>query len=538
MQSCAGCMLAGVFFDARAPASQPETCLLSLWALIQSFFFFAAISRLGGGSAAAISGKAMTSRVYPPGPKNWLAPLGLTFRHMLRMKGDRYKFLCQLGRRYGEVSFFRIGPLPVYFFNEPGMLHEILVRKSASFRKLPQVMRPLRRGMGQVLLTSEGPAWQHRRLLLQGMFRAERMAGYAQTIAQCTQEMLAALPAVRPISIEHEMTLLTQRIMFRVLFGSEPPGNEQELAEAVRALSDVYYDDASDLIRLPAWLPTLRESRKRQSRAVLDAALSEIIERHAQGEVESELLTLLTTGLAQAGLATKDNQRLVRQEATSMLIAGYHTTSVALGWMWYLLAKHPAAQARIRAEALAALPASGPGLAANAAGLMRKLAYSEMAVKESLRIYPAAWQLFGREAIEEVEIGRYRLPRGSWALAAPVVLHRDARYFAEPMRFDPERFSPERIGEIDPHAYLPFGAGPHACIGKSLTMLEMTLIASLVLRDRDVALAPGQRPPRYEARVALRPRDDIRLVFRPHQPAAAWPAVSLPQEMAQPAARV
>lgn len=446
---------------------------------------------------------------------------------MLRMRGNRLQFLQELGQRYGDVAFFRIGPIPVYFLNQPQLIREVLVSRAGSFRKLRQVMRPLRNGMGNVLLTTEDLAWRKRRSMLQTVFRADHMVNYTREITDCTQAALAAYPLDRPLNVEQEMTLLTQTIMFRVLFGVDPPTNATQLANAVRLLSDIYYLEASDVIALPEWLPRPRNLQKWRAKAILMRTVDDLLARHAAGEVQSEFLTLLSKQAAEASEVYPEVSISVRDEAASLLVAGYHTTSVALAWMWYLLSQHQEVQSHIRAESDTAR-SSGEFASSR---ILAQLPLTEMAVKESLRLYPAAWQLFGREAIVEVEVGEFRLPRGSWVLISPFVTHRDARYFAEPERFDPERFSSERSRQIDPFAYIPFGAGAHACIGKSLTLLEMTLIAAMVLEEFEVELAPGQRTPRYEARVALRPRQDIRIVLRRRSRVSSLPAFSLGQQL-------
>ena len=93
------------------------------------------------------------------------------------------------------------------------------------------------------------------------------------------------------------------------------------------------------------------------------------------------------------------------------------------------------------------------------------------------------------------------------------VTHRDERFFPDPLKFDPERFSPEREREIPNVAYFPFGAGPHACIGKNLAMMEMTIVLAMIAREFSWKLSDGMRS-RVEpqALIAIRPKPEIVLV--------------------------
>jgi cytochrome P450 len=145
-----------------------------------------------------------------------------------------------------------------------------------------------------------------------------------------------------------------------------------------------------------------------------------------------------------------------------------------------------------------------------------RLPYTEMVLKESMRIYPPAWALFARQAIEDVQIGGYDLPRGAWVLIYPFAVHRSSRCFPEPLRFDPERFSPERASSIPSGAYIPFGLGPHTCVGNRMAMTTLTLVLASILQRYQYSLAPGQRDPIPEPLVSIRPKHGLRVIPQSH----------------------
>jgi cytochrome P450 len=129
-----------------------------------------------------------------------------------------------------------------------------------------------------------------------------------------------------------------------------------------------------------------------------------------------------------------------------------------------------------------------------------------MIVKETLRLYPPTWTLVPRCATEELTLGGYRIPRGTWVFVSPYATHHDPRYFPEPERFDPERFSDERQSAMLPFTYIPFGGGPRICIGNhfSFTLLTMALATiaqrfRITLRDDPAKIVP-------DPSLALRPR--------------------------------
>jgi cytochrome P450 len=155
-----------------------------------------------------------------------------------------------------------------------------------------------------------------------------------------------------------------------------------------------------------------------------------------------------------------------------------------------MLASHPEVEACVLAEMNDVLGDRLP-----AAADVPKLAYTESVIKETMRLYPPAIGTLARQAVEDVDIGGYRLRKGAIIRALSYFLHHDPRWFPDPERFDPQRFAPGRAEHIPPHAYFPFGAGPRVCIGNMFAMTEMTLVLATLLPRYRLALAPGQGPP-------------------------------------------
>jgi cytochrome P450 len=196
--------------------------------------------------------------------------------------------------------------------------------------------------------------------------------------------------------------------------------------------------------------------------------------------------------------------REIRDEAATLFVAGHDTTSASLAWLWYALAQNPEIQHRALCEverALEGRPATFDDLP--------RLKYLDMVVRETMRLYPASAFLFGREAIEDVELGGYTVRKGAWIFISPFIVQRDARLFAEPERFDPERFAPGRVERMVPYSYIPFGGGPRICIGNAFAVMEMVLLLATVLQRYTLQLDQG--PPELEMEIVLRPRGGLRV---------------------------
>ncbi len=198
-----------------------------------------------------------------------------------------------------------------------------------------------------------------------------------------------------------------------------------------------------------------------------------------------------------------DEDRIVEQAAT-MLVAGHETTAVALFWSFYIAASLPEVQERLAAEA-APLDLSPAGAAASLARLVEARAV----VDEALRLYPPAFSVV-RQAMEADQAGGVTIPVRAVVLIVPWVLHRHRLLWRDPDSFDPGRFLP---GAPPParFSYLPFGAGPRACVGAQFSLTETVLVLARLLRDFRIELADDQ-PVLPLARITLQP--DHRPPFR------------------------
>jgi cytochrome P450 len=122
-----------------------------------------------------------------------------------------------------------------------------------------------------------------------------------------------------------------------------------------------------------------------------------------------------------------------------------------------------------------------------------------------MRLFPPGPNLMTRRAVQDVQIGDWHIPRGALLFLPLHIVQRDARWFAEPDRFDPMRFSPEHAPQIPRGAYMPFGAGPRVCLGQVFATTEMTLVAAMILQRFKLSLVSSDFDPRPTLNVTLRP---------------------------------
>jgi cytochrome P450 len=141
---------------------------------------------------------------------------------------------------------------------------------------------------------------------------------------------------------------------------------------------------------------------------------------------------------------------------------------------------------------------------------MPRLEYTAMVLAESMRLYPPAWAM-GREVLEDVSIGPYRLPKGAMVFFSQYIVQRDPRWFPHPERFAPERFTAEAKAARPRFAYFPFGGGGRQCIGESFAWMEATLALATIAQRWRLALVPGQNI-EPQPKITLRPQNGIRAI--------------------------
>jgi cytochrome P450 len=283
----------------------------------------------------------------------------------------------------------------------------------------------------------------------------------------------------------HELTMtIIGRVIFGVDLSSKAATIRQALADASASVDP--------LLSLLAPSRRLRPARDRL-RAFVDGLIDERVASRAQGD--DDVLALLMRLEPEA----HGPSRQLRDDVFTIFVAGHDTIANGLTWTWHLLATHPQVEARLVDEVTTVLAGRAP-----AAADVKALRYVGAVLSESLRLLPPSW-VITREALQNHRLGDITIPAGAILVISQLLLHRDPRFFVDPLLFNPERWltaAPAR----PKLAYLPFGAGPRACIGQGLAMMEGVLVlAAIAERWRLRPLGPIALDPR----ATLRPKGQV-----------------------------
>ena len=442
----------------------------------------------------------------PPGPKgNFL--LG----NLAAVSKDWVGFYSQCAKEYGDVVRVRYLHVPICLVMHPRDIETVLVTNPANFTKSADY-RALARVLGNGLLTNEGKAWQHQRSLIQPAFRRENILSYAPVMTRATREMLNTWTAGEPRNVHEDMMALTLDIVAQCLFGAEVTGVAERVGKAMKVVTDRFLTDAGQALLLPFDLPDfLAPSRSRAINDLNKIIQSILDERRASNHARRDLLDTLLNVRDAESKPMSDAQ--LRDEVMTLFLAGHETTAIALSWTCFLIAQNPEIEAKLVEELCEVLGDREPTIED-----VPRLRYTEMILKESMRLYPAVWGI-GRRAIADCEIGGYRVAAGTNIFVFQFLTQRDPRFFPNPDTFDPERWreDPVRTGKIPRFAYFPFGGGPRVCVGASFAMLEATLLLAMIQRKVHLELVPGHvvKP---VASVTLRPQNGIHVTVHRRSP--------------------
>lgn len=416
-------------------------------------------------------------------------------------------FLHKLAQTYGAIAGFRILNRRLYLITDPAMIREVLVEQQENFTKTPLDKQILGRFLGQGLVTSDGELHKQQRKLMQPAFHHKRIQGYGEVMVDYTARMVAGWQDGEVRRLDEEMMALTMLIVSKTLFDADAVTMEKQVQAVGEAMDVMQHCSNADYRRgfpMPGWLPTRNNWRRRRAVRVLRSVLGGIIRERRQTAVDhGDLLSMLLLAQGEDGRQMSDQQ--VLDEAVTLFAAGHETTSNALTWAWYLLSQHPEVEARLHEEVDGVLNGRSPTLHD-----LPNLPYTQMVIKETLRLYPPAWVLNGRTPLTDTEIGGYPIKKGNIIFISPYVMHRLPHYFPEPEAFRPERFTPEQEKELPRYAYLPFGGGPRVCIGNAFAMMEAQLLLATIAQRFRLELVPGQEIVPNPL-ITLSPRDGLRM---------------------------
>ena len=434
------------------------------------------------------------------------APEGNTIvGHLLDLSNDPLGFLTKC-RDYGDIVPLRLGLTPVCLLVNPDYIEQVLKDRETFIKS--RGFRVLKTLLGEGLLTAEGESWFWQRRLAQPVFQQKRIDRYGATMVEYTDRMLQTWHDGETHDVHADMMRLTLDIVMKCIFDTDVDSGEAAVvSDALDVAMHWFESKRRQNFLVWEWFPRPENIRYREAIAKMDQAIYGLIRaRRAQTATSNDLLSMLMAARDEDTGQQMDD-KLLRDEVATLMLAGHETTANALSWTWMLLAQHPAAQQKLQAELQQVLAGRLPTL-----GDMKQLTYTNQIIKESMRLYPPV-AIFGREAVQDCTIGDYEVPQGTVITMSQWVMHRHPKYFDRPEAFEPERWTEEFEKKLPRGVYIPFGDGPRICIGKGFAQMEAVLLLATIAQKFELDLEPGyQIVP--QPSITLRPEYGIKVKLK------------------------
>jgi cytochrome P450 len=401
---------------------------------------------------------------FPPGWKDF------SLKRTTKFSRDPLPLLLEGYERFGPVFTIRVLHGNVVFMLGPEANHYMTVSNAANFTWRDGHMGDMIPLLGDGLLTIDGEFHRRSRKIMLPAFHHEQIA---KTQATMDEEIARGIDGWRSgdrVDLYAWTRVLALRIAMRALFGLDPDDRADTAAahDFEEALGFWSRDYMLQVLRGPGtpW------QRLHKARGRLDALIfAEIDRRRTTGARGEDILSLLLDATDEEGEGL--SKRHIRDEVMTLLFAGHDTTTSTVAFLFYELSRAPEARARVIEDL--------------DAGATAEL---ELALDETLRLYPPAW-IGPRRAVESFEFAGVQVPAGipvnycSWAS------HHLPDVFEDPERFDPQRFAPGNREQIPKGAYVPFGGGSRTCIGMRFGQQEIRTIARAILERFEPQLEPG-----------------------------------------------
>lgn len=409
----------------------------------------------------------------------------------------------------GQIARLRLGHKTAHAVFSADMAEQVLIEQRDKFVKYSTITTKvgLPIVLGKGLLMSTGELWARQRKLMNPFFHKQSVAKLADTITASGSAMIerwnhrASIDLDRPVNFQEEMLRTTLEIIGQSMFSVSDLSATMNIIDSINVAAHTAFATVKNPLHPPLSWPTPGNRRFHAAMARLNGAVYELIDARMDrnpDDMPKDLLGAMIAARYDDG--SRMSREQLRDEVVTIMGAGHETTAMALTWGCQALARHPEALRRMQAEIDSVLGTRSPTLAD-----LPNLPVVANTFSETLRLYPTA-PIIPRAVLTDAQLAGYDIPAGTMIYTSLYHIHRDPKWWSDPLAFKPERF--EKGKPAHRCSYVPFGAGPRFCIGNNLAELEAQLLTAQIYQHYDVELVDNCEP-FGEVAVTMRPRGGL-----------------------------
>jgi cytochrome P450 len=444
-----------------------------------------------------------------PGPR----PALLGWRgQIVTFLRDPVAFMSALYREHGPVASWLSGN-PTWMFGFGPAYNQQVLSDSARYLSVPIAPQATPPGTALArltynLLSMNGETHRQQRKLMLPAFHRKRVETYRDEMVAIAGRALDSWRAGQQLDIAAEMQRLTLCIASRTLFGVDAERDAGGVGRLIHRWMGLL--ESGGVYLLPRDWPATPFRQLLALSNQLEARIRTMIDqKRADPSAHHDVLAMLIQARDDDGFGLTDEQLI--GQASVIFVAGHETSSNALTWTLFLLSQHPRVLADLQDELAGELRGAAPTVEQ-----LGRLPLLDRVVKESMRLLPPATFMM-RSTAAPTQFGPYHVPAGATLTVSPYMTHRLPDLYASPQRFDPARWATISPGTYE---YIPFGAGPHMCIGSTFALMEIKIVLAMLLQRFQLALAPAAKIDR-RVTITMSPRHGMPMLVQPRGQALA-----------------
>lgn len=410
--------------------------------------------------------------------------------------------LYSLSLKYPEIIRFGLGKEYFLFVNNPEIIKHILKTNYKNYVRGVAIddLRPL---LGNGVLASEDDLWREMRKLISPPFHSRSFENLCNVLEKSLVTLFDRWKDKIVIDVEYEMTKLVAEVTYKSLFSQNI---STDLDIIISELEKIYKNSTFGKHSFRMGLKQLFKNNPNIgvpkkiiiANKILDEHAAKIVNDAIDGKIiPQEYLKILIDAAVSNLISTQQ----IIDEIKNIIFAGFDTVAETLTWLLILIDKEKESSKKMKEEIFGNVKGDFPNEEE-----IQNLNYQLMFIKEGMRLFPVAWA-FHRIALEDDEIDGYSIKKNAWIMMSPYVLHRSPKLWDNPLKFNPLRFEGETSTIPVRFDYMPFGQGPHTCLGNRMAMFEMQFILAALLKKYSLTFINGNNS--ILADIIIRPRKKI-----------------------------
>ncbi|XP_063443194.1 lithocholate 6-beta-hydroxylase-like [Mytilus trossulus] len=435
-------------------------------------------------------------------------------------------------QKYGKVVGVYQGTRPTLLISDPDIVRDLFIKDFSNFTNRPDVIKP-DKFTSHSMTVARDDYWKFLRTKISPTFTTGKLRNMTPLIQRCCDDLVDNIKKQSEgdsvIDMKEIASGFTMDVICSTAFGmqvnSQTEKDNQFVSYARRAMRTqvkaIFFLICMTFPFMKSIMTALFETPQfGGTEHFFKKVVSDILKDRNSSNIHRDFIQIVTEDSstndnsedteAPQGSSKFHSRALTEDEiAVNSLIffsAGFDTTSIAVSFSSYCLARYPDIQDKLIQEIDKTLGKEIP-----THDIVMKMEYLDLFVSEVLRLYAPSTRFF-REAREDVSINGWLIPKDADVTVCVYALHRDPEYWPEPETFDPERFTEENKAKRHPYAYLPFGIGPRICVGMRLALLETKMAIVYMLQNfKFVTCDETEIPVIFEKGFLLRAENGIKL---------------------------